>query len=202
REEELFHGDPYDVYYPVGWMKRHLEVLARMYSEKLKRRMCVQVIRPSNIYGPFDDFRWKTSHVLAALIRKVIERHEPIEVWGTGNDVRDVIYIDDFAEACLDILEKSETYDPVNVALGKGYRVKEMLEVLCEEDGYVAPRIVFNPAKPSMIPVRRVSVEKAERVFGFRAKTDLREGVRKTMRWYRENGEILRRRGIPGDERA
>jgi len=53
-----------------------------------------------------------------------------------------------------------------------------------------------------MIPVRRVSVEKAERVFGFRAKTDLREGVRKTMRWYRENGEILRRRGIPGDERA
>jgi GDP-L-fucose synthase len=193
KEEELFDGDPYEVYFPVGWMKRYTEVLCRMYSTKLKPPMCAQVVRPTNIYGPFDDFAWETSHVLAALIRKVVERHDPIEVWGTGDDVRDLVYVEDFAEACLTVLEKSGGYDPVNVGLGKGYSVKEMLKVICEVDGYEGARVVFNASKPSMIPVRLVDVSKAEKQFGFRAKTDLREGVARTVRWYRENASLVKK---------
>jgi GDP-L-fucose synthase len=131
--------------------------------------------------------------VLAALIRKVVERQQPIEVWGTGDDVRDLIYVDDLAEACLTVLEKSETYDPVNIGLGKGYSVKEMLRIVCEADGYKDAKIVFNANKPTMIPVRLVDVSKAERKFGFKARTDLREGVAKTIEWYRRNQSSAKR---------
>jgi GDP-L-fucose synthase len=189
----MFVGDPYEVYFPVGWMKRYTEVLCRLYSRKLKETMCVQVLRPTNIYGPFDDFAWKTSHVLAALIRKVIERQNPIEVWGTGDDIRDLIYVDDMVDACLSILPKSDGYDPVNVGLGKGYSVKQMLKLICEADGYHDAKIVFNSDKPSMIPVRLIDASRAEAKYGFKAKTDLPEGIKKTVKWYRENIDILKK---------
>lgn len=193
KEDEIFVGDPTDVYYPVGWMKRYTETLCRMYSQKLKKTMCVQAIRPTNIYGPFDKYGLQTSHVLAALIRKVIERHDPIEVWGTGDDVRDLIYVEDMAEACLSILAKSDGYDPVNVGLGKGYSVKEMLKVICDADGYKNFKIVFNSNKPSMIPIRLIDASKAETKYGFKAKVDLREGVEKTLKWYRDNISLLKK---------
>jgi len=74
KEEELFDGDPYETYFGVAWMKRYTEILCRMYSEKLKEPMATVVLRPSNIYGPYDDFDFETSHVMAALIRRVVER--------------------------------------------------------------------------------------------------------------------------------
>ncbi len=193
KEDEIMTGDPVDIYFPVGWMKRYTEMLCRMYSQKLKKTMCVQVLRPTNIYGPFDKYGLQTSHVLAALLRKVIERHDPIEVWGTGDDVRDLIYVEDMAEACLSILEKSDGYDPVNVGLGKGYSVKEMLRTICDVDGYKNPKIVFNSNKPSMIPIRLIDASKAEAKYGFKAKVDLREGIEKTLKWYRDNVSILKK---------
>jgi GDP-L-fucose synthase len=186
KEEEMFDQDPYDVYFGVGWMKRYTEILCRMYSEKLKRTMATVVIRPSNIYGPYDDFDFATSHVMAAMMRKVIERHDPIEMWGAGNDVRDLIYIDDFIDATILAAEKIDRYDPVNIGLGKGYNLKEILAMILEVDGYRDARIVYNTSKPSMIPIRLIDTSKAERVLGFKAKTEIREGIKKTIRWYRE----------------
>jgi GDP-L-fucose synthase len=141
KEEELLDGDPYETYFGVAWMKRYTEILCMMYSEKLKNPMTTVVLRPSNIYGPYDDFDFATSHVMAAQIRKVIERHDPIEVWGTGNDVRDLIYIDDFIDAVILATEKIETYNPLNIALGKGYSIKEILQMILEVDGYT----VYDP---------------------------------------------------------
>ncbi len=193
REDEMFVGDPPDVYFPVGHMKRYTEVLCRMYSTKLKNPICVQVLRPTNIYGPFDDFRPETSHVLAALIRKVVERQNPIEVWGNGEDVRDLIYVEDMAEACLTILGQSAGYDPVNIGLGQGHSVKEMLKLVCEADGYHDAKIVFDVSKPRMIPKRLVDTAKAQSKYGFAAKTGLQEGIQKTIRWYRENLAMLKK---------
>lgn len=193
REEEMFGEDPYDGYYAVGWMKRYTEILCRMYSAKMNPSMCVQVVRPTNIYGPFDKFDLEKSHVLAALIRKVVERHRPIEVWGDGEDIRDLIYIDDFAEACLSVLEKSGGYDPVNIGLGKGYAVKEMLRIVCEADGYKDPPIVFQPERPRMIPIRLVDITKAETLYQFKAKIDLPDGVRRTIEWYKKNAAVAKR---------
>ena len=186
KEEEMFDGDPYDIYFGVAWMKRYTEILCRMYSEKLKNPMATVVLRPSNIYGPHDDFAFETSHVMAALIRRVVERHDPIEVWGTGNDVRDWIYVDDFIDAIMLAAEKIESYNPINIGLGKGYSIKEALQIILEVDGYTNAKIEYNPSKPSMIPIRLIDTTKAETILGFKAKDGLREGIRKTIDWYRK----------------
>jgi GDP-L-fucose synthase len=185
REEEMFNGDPYETYFGVAWMKRYTEILCRLYSEKLKKPMITVVLRPSNIYGPYDDFEFETSHVMAALIRRVVERHDPIEVWGTGNDIRDWIYIDDFIDAMILATEKINSYDPINIGLGKGYSIKQALQMILEVDGYTEAKVKYDPSKPSMIPVRLIDTTKAERVLGFKPKTSLREGIKKTVEWYR-----------------
>ena len=184
-EEELLNGDPYDVYFGSAWMKRYTEILCRMYSQKLNNPMVTVVLRPSNIYGPYDDYDFATSHVMAALIRRVVERQNPYEVWGTGDDVRDWIYIDDFIDSMILAAEKIDTYYPVNIGLGKGYTIKQALKMMLEIDGFDNAKIVYNSDKPSMIPVRLLDVSRAEKILGFKATTGLREGVKKTIEWYR-----------------
>jgi GDP-L-fucose synthase len=184
-EEEMFNGDPYDTYYGVGWMKRYTEILCKLYSEKLKNPMTTVVLRPSNIYGPYDDFDFATSHMMAATIRKVIERHNPIQVWGTGDDVRDLIYIDDFIDAVVLAAEKIERFDPINIGLGKGYSIKDILQITLEVVGFKDAEIVYDPTKPSMIPIRLIDTTKAEGLLGFKAITDLKEGIKKTVEWYK-----------------
>lgn len=188
REDEMFNADPYDVYFGVAWMKRYTEILCRMYSQKLKTVMPCVVVRPSNIYGPYDDFDPATSHVMAATIRKVVERQNPLKVWGTGDDVRDLIYIDDFIDALVLAAEKIDTYDPVNVGLGRGYSVKQLLAMLMEIEGCPDLHLEYDVSKPSMIPIRLIDVSKAERLLGFRATTDVREGMLKTIAWYKSTG--------------
>jgi GDP-L-fucose synthase len=184
KEDEMFNGDPYDVYFGVAWMKRYTEILCKMYSQKLRSPMPAIVVRPSNVYGPYDDFDPATSHVMAATIRKVIERQNPINVWGTGDDIRDLIYIEDFIDALILAAEKINTYDPINIGLGKGYSIKEILQILLEMEGCINLKIHYDPTKPSMIPVRLIDVTKAENILGFKAKTGVREGMKKTIQWY------------------
>ncbi len=196
KEEEMFDGDPFDTYFGVGWMKRYTEILCRMYSEKLRNPLKTVVIRPSNIYGPYDDYDFATSHVMAAMIRRVVERHNPIEVWGTeGTDTRDLIYIDDFIDALLLATEKLETFEPVNIAFGKGYSLKEIIQMIIEIDGYENAQVVYDPSKPSMIPIRLIDNTKAEKLLGFKPKTDLMKGIRKTIGWYRKTF------GLPGHDK-
>lgn len=185
-EKEFFDGDPYEIYFGVAWMKRYTEILCRLYSEKLKNTMVTVVLRPSNIYGPYDDFEFETSHVMAALIRRVVERHDPLEVWGTGDDVRDWIYVDDLIDAVILAAERIVKYDPLNIGLGTGYSIKQALQTIIEADGYTDANIKFNSSKPSMIPIRLIDTSKAERILGFRARIGLREGIDKTIEWYRK----------------
>jgi GDP-L-fucose synthase len=184
REDEMFDGDPHDIYFGVAWMKRYTEILCRMYSLKFKKPMPSVVVRPSNIYGPYDDFDPATSHVMAATIRKVVERQNPLKVWGTGDDVRDLIYVDDFIDGLVLAAEKIDTYDPVNLALGKGYTVKQLLAMLMEMEGCTDLLVEYDTTKPSMIPIRLIDVSKAEKLLGFRAGTDVREGMSRTIAWY------------------
>ena len=184
REDEFFRGDPYDVYFASGWMKRYTEILCRMYSQKLDHRMPTVVLRPSNVYGPFDKFEPTRSHVTAALVRRVAERQDPLIVWGDGKDVRDVIYIDDFVDAVILATEKISSYDPLNVGAGKGFTVDDILHTLLEAEGF-HPRVVHDRSKPSMIPIRLVDTRRAKKLLGFVPKTTLKEGLRKTVAWYK-----------------
>jgi len=201
KEEEMFDGEPYEKYFFVGWMKRFTEILCRMYGEKLPKPMTTIVLRPTNVYGPNDDFEPATSHVTAALIRKVAERQDPVEVWGTGDDVRDVIYVDDMVEAMVMAMKKIKSYTAINIGLGKAYSVKEILRMILELDGYTNARFIFDTSKPTMIPIRLGDTTKAEKVLGFKPKTELWEGLRKTIEWYRASRNIPRPSNMRGVSR-
>ena len=101
KEEDMEFGNLFEKYYFGGWMKQFSEVMCEMYARKIKNPMPIVIVRPANLYGEYDDFNFATSHVFAAMIRKVVEQHDPIEVWGTGEDVRDLIYIGDFIDAMI-----------------------------------------------------------------------------------------------------
>ncbi len=188
KEEEMMKGDLFEKYFCVGWMKRFTEILCEMYATKIKNPMKVVVVRPANTYGPYDDFEWETSHVIPALIRKAVERHEPIEVWGDGNDIKDFIYIEDLVEGVLLAMEKIETFDPVNIATGKPCTIKEVLNAILIADNYQDAKIVFNSSKPTMIPKRLIDTSKAKKLLGFEAKTSLIDGIKRTVEWYRKEG--------------
>ena len=185
KEEEMFSGELFDKYFCVAWMKRFTEILCQMYAEKIRKPMKTVVVRPANIYGPYDDFEWETSHVVPALIRKVVERHDPLDVWGDGNDIKDLIYIDDFIEGMLLVMEKIDDFCPVNIATGRPCSIKEVLNIIIKADNYTGAKIAFDTSKPTMIPKRLIDVTKAKKLLGFQAKTSLEEGLEKTVRWYR-----------------
>lgn len=196
-EAYMFDGDPYEAYFSVGWMKRYAEVLCRIYSEKIKDPMKTVVVRPSNVYGPYDKFDFERSHVTAALIRKVIERHDPLEVWGTGEDVRDLIYVDDFIDAVMLAMNRLDRFDPVNVGYGKGCRVRDVLTTLLDVDKFDNAKVVVNPTKPSMIPIRLVDVSKAQAVLEFKAMINLRDGLKHTLEWYRQSYVEAKHSSVP-----
>ena len=186
RENAMFDSDPYDIYFGVGWMKRFIEILCRLYSQKLKNTMATVVVRPSNIYGPYDDFNFATSHMMAATIRKVVERHNPIKIWGMGNDIRDLIYIDDFIDGLILAAEKIDSFEAVNIALGKAYSLKEILRIALEIDGYKNAQVEYDVTKPTMIPVRLIDIAKAKRILKFKPRTGIYQGIAKTISWYRK----------------
>jgi GDP-L-fucose synthase len=185
REEEMFSAEPSAVYYSVAWMKRYTEILCRIYAERIPAPMPALVVRPANVYGPHDKFDFATSHVTAALVRRVIERHRPLEVWGTGDDVRDLIYVDDFVDGLLLAVDKAGPFLAVNIASGRGQSIKEILQTLLEVDGYHDADVRFDPTKPRTVAARPIDTTLARQQLGFTPRIDLREGLRRTVEWYR-----------------
>jgi len=175
----------FEKYFIVAWMKRFTELVCEMYSTRIAKPMKTVVVRPANIYGEHDDFEWETSHVIPALIRKVVERQTPLQVWGDGNDLKEFIYVRDFVEGMLLAMERLECFDPINIAAGKPCTVREVLQMLLAIDGYQDAKVVFDASKPTMIPKRLIDPSKAEQLLGFRASTSMEEGLRRTVAWYR-----------------
>jgi GDP-L-fucose synthase len=175
----------YEKYFIVGWMKRFSEIVCEMYSSKIKNIMQTVVVRPANIYGPYDKFDWETSHVLPALIRRVVERHDPIRVWGDGMDIKDFIYVDDLVEGLLLAMEKLHGFETVNIASGNQYCLRDLLDLMIKIDGYNNAHIVFDATKPTMIPKRLIDPSKARQALGFEPKTSMEDGLRKTIEWYK-----------------
>lgn len=176
----------YEKYFPVGWMKLFSEKMCEMYSTKIKSSMTTIVVRPGNVYGPFDDFEWESSHVIPALIRKVVERHIPLEVWGDGKDIKDFIYVEDLVEGLILAMEKINQFDKINLGGGNSITIRQVLKAILKADNFKNPQIVFNSSKPTMIPIRLININKAKRILNFVPKTSLNEGIQKTIYWYKE----------------
>ena len=100
KEDDMFAGNPPDVYFSVGWMSRYTEVLCRMYSTKLKNPMPVVILRPTTIYGEYEGFDFEKCHMLPALVRRVCDREDPLVVWGDGQNRRLSKYKDIFSNLC------------------------------------------------------------------------------------------------------
>ena len=183
-EENMFEGDPFERYFSVGWMKRYTEILMRLYAEKLKVMDCT-VLRLSNVYGPYDKFDLETSHVLPAMVRKFCEKMFPLEIWGDGEDSRDLIYVDDVVRAVIKSFD-CEGFNAYNVGYGNNYTVNEIVNFLSKINN-VKPEIKYITGKPQMIKKRSVSVDKIKTELGFEASTDIETGLKLTTDWLKEN---------------
>jgi GDP-L-fucose synthase len=143
---------------------------------------------PVNLYGPGDNFDPKSSHVIPALIKKcidaIINREDEIVVWGTGKATREFFYVEDAAEAIILATEKYNTSDPVNIGAGFEISIRDLTHLIVELTGYKG-EVTWDETKPDGQPRRMLDTTKAYQEFGFKAKTDLREGLKKTIDWYR-----------------
>lgn len=141
--------------------------------------MITIVIRPGNLYGPYDKFDVEKSKVIPSLIRKVIERQDPVSVWGDGNDLKDFLYIDDFVDAINEIIDKVNNYTVLNIASGKGITIKEVLNIILKIEKVENLKIKFDQSMPTMIPKRLINIEKAKKNINFNPKISLEEGLKK-----------------------
>ena len=146
-------------------------------------------LMPTNLYGPGDNFDLETSHVLPALIRKFHEakmrNDDSVEVWGTGTPMREFLYVDDLADACLFLMNQYEENNIINVGVGKDQTIRDLAEIVSEIVGFQGV-IKFDHTKPDGTPLKRLDVSRLTGL-GWQAKTPLEEGVKKAYQWYLEH---------------
>ncbi len=184
REDELWRDEPHPAYRAYGWNRRYVETLAEYVHQSSDTR--IALVRPTALYGPGDNFDLATCHVIPALIRKAVEKRDPLEVWGDGTEVRDLLHVADLARGCLLALDGLATCDPVNIGSGEGTSVRDLLGLVLRAAGHESARVVFDTGKPTSVPVRRVDVSKARDLLGFEPRHGLAEGIAETVAWYRE----------------
>ena len=179
-------GEFFEKYFIVGWMKRFSEIMCEMYATKIKKPMDILVVRPGNLYGPFDKFNKSESKVIAALIRRALEKQDPFEVWGDGLDLKDFLYIEDFIEGMLKAFAINEKYTIFNIASGIPITIKEVLEQILEVTGHTQAKVVFDSTKPTMIPIRLIDISAVNEATGWKPKIGISDGLRQTIDWYVE----------------
>jgi GDP-L-fucose synthase len=185
KEEQMFEGNPPDSWYFIGWMTRFIETQCRTYSEKLNPKITIIILRPTMIYGEYDNFSFENAHFFPALIRRIVERQNPIEVWGNGEQKRDLVYAGDLVDAGFAALEKVKGFDCFNIAFGESYTINFLLAKMISIDGFHDAKIHHLENKPSSVSKRIISGEKAKIKLGFAPKISIEEGIKKTISWYR-----------------
>jgi GDP-L-fucose synthase len=187
READLWNGYPEETNAPYGLAKKMLLVQAQAYRQEYGLNAIY--LLPVNLYGPGDNFDPETSHVIPALIRKCVEAVEggrqELVVWGSGQASREFLYVEDAAEAIVLAAERYDDPAPVNVGSGREISIKELAELIVELTGFQG-QLVWDTTKPDGQPRRCLETTLAERAFGFRARTPFREGLQRTIAWYRQ----------------
>ncbi|MEN9205883.1 MAG: GDP-L-fucose synthase [Thermostichales cyanobacterium DRC_bins_46] len=187
READLWNGYPEETNAPYGIAKKALLVQLQSYRQQYGFRGIY--LLPVNLYGPFDNFDLFSSHVIPALIRKVHEaqvNQQPfVEVWGDGSPTREFFYAEDCARGIVLATEHYDEPDPINLGTGEEISIKDLVHLICELMGYEG-EIRWQTDKPNGQPRRCLDVTQAEKAFGFRAEIFLREGLERTIAWYRQ----------------
>ena len=207
KEENLWDGYPEETNAPYGLAKKMLLVQSQAYRQQYGFNSIF--LMPVNLYGPGDNFDLKSSHVIPALIKKIVDAmggkevvhrriqminqpkkrdklnklDKPIVVWGTGNASREFLYVEDAAEAIILATEKYNKPDPVNIGAGFEIKIKDLVELIAKLTGF-KEKIVWDTTKPDGQPRRMLDTSIAKEEFGFRAKTTFEKGLKKTINWY------------------
>lgn len=193
REEDLWNGYPEETNAPYGLAKKMLLVQAQAYRAQYGFNAIYLV--PVNLYGPRDNFNLETSHVIPALIRKCVEakeKNEPeIVLWGDGSPTREFLYVDDAAEAIVLASERYDGGDPVNLGTGQEISILELGQMIAAVVGFRGA-IRWDTSKPNGQPRRCLDVSRAERDFGFRARYNFRQGIEKTVAWFKAHRSSCR----------
>ena len=187
KEENLWDGYPEETNAPYGLAKKMMLVQAQAYRQQYGFNAIY--LLPVNLYGPKDNFDLETSHVIPALIRKCVEAQnagrDEIVLWGDGTPTREFLYVEDCAEGILKATEHYDGDKPVNLGTNHEVPIKELAQIIAEETGFTG-KIMWDTTKPNGQPRRCLDTKRAEELFGFKAQIGFREGLQKTIAWYRE----------------
>lgn len=195
REEELWNGYPEETNAPYGIAKKALLVMAQSYRQEFGSNFVM--VFPVNLYGPDDNFDLQDSHVIPAMIRKLVDAQLAAErevvLWGDGTPTREFLYVDDAAEGLLLTAERYDSPDPMNLGAGFEISMRELAEKIRRAVGYEGA-LRWDASKPNGQPRRMLDVSRARERIGFTARTSLDDGLAKTIAWYREHrDEVLAR---------
>ena len=182
--EDDVTGEFFEKYFIVGWMKRFSELMCEMYATKVNKPMPTLIVRPGNLYGPFDKYKKNESKVIAALIRRAFEKENPFEVWGDGEDIKDFLFIDDFIDALLETFPRTSDFDIFNIASGVPITIKEVLKHIIDISNNGTTKVNFDTTKPTMIPKRMIDISKINKRIGWYPKTSITQGLKMTFDWY------------------
>jgi GDP-L-fucose synthase len=183
-ETDLWNGYPEETNAPYGVAKKAVLVGAQAYREQYGLNAIY--LMPANLYGPRDNFDLESSHVIPALIRKMVDSPEEIVLWGDGTPTREFLYVDDAVEGLLLAAERYDGPEPVNLGTGAEISIGDLAELVAEVTGFHG-RVTWDSSMPNGQPRRSLDASRAEELFGFRARTALRDGLARTVAWYREH---------------
>ncbi len=193
KEENLWDGYPEETNAPYGLAKKMLLVQAQAYRQQYG--FDAIYLLPVNLYGPRDNFNLETSHVIPALIRKMVEAQErgdeQVVLWGDGSPTREFFYAGDAALGIVMAAERYNGPEPVNLGAGMEISIKDLAHLIARLTGFEG-EIVWDTGKPNGQPRRRLDVTRAKEYFGFEAQMPFEEGLRRTISWFRENRERIR----------
>ncbi len=187
REAELWNGYPEETNAPYGVAKKAVLVGAQAYREQYG--LNAVYLMPANLYGPRDNFDLESSHVIPALIRKMTEAQDEVVLWGDGSPSREFLYVDDCVEGLMLAAERYDGPEPVNLGTGVETTIRELAETVADVTGFTG-ELVWDTSMPNGQPRRSLDASRAAELFGFRARTPLREGIERTVAWYRSAAAV------------
>jgi len=193
KEENLWDGYPEETNAPYGLAKKMLLVQSQAYRDQYGYNSIY--LLPVNLYGPRDNFNLETSHVIPALIRKMIEAEtegkSEVVLWGDGSPTREFLYAGDAARGIVLAAERYNRSEPVNLGAGLEISIRNLADMIAELTGY-SGEIVWDTSKPNGQPRRALDITRAKEYFGYQAEMPFKEGLERTIDWYRENrGDLL-----------
>jgi GDP-L-fucose synthase len=193
KEDDLWAGFPEETNAPYGLAKKMMLVQSQAYRQQYGFNSIV--LFPVNLYGPRDNFDLETSHVIPALIRKCAEAQQngkpEIVLWGDGTPTREFLYVEDAAEGILLAAEQYNDSRPLNLGTGEELSIKALAGIIAAEVGFHG-RILWDPTKPNGQPRRCLDISRIKQTIGFQPTHSLRDGLKKTIQWYRANLDALR----------